>query len=404
MPSTPQSGNTESKRSGETPSGDPLGRDTGTPSPRYEVNVCDALADLPPRYELLFSKAARSSIFFTLPWFRHYTKSILTAHDHLRIYSVETATAEPEARAVLIMCYRSRSAGPFSYRKLVGLGNYYTSLFGIVMDPCQPDFQQVYRVLATAVAGDSMRWNEIDLHPLAADEPHFNALIDAFRQAGLLVQTYFCFGNWYHEVNKQTFREYFRSRPSRLINTEKRKRKALESGGHFRFTLYSDLDGLDRAIADYNQVYNSSWKTREPYPDFVGDLIRCCAEQGWLRLGIGYFDGQPAAAQIWIVVGGQASIYKLAYDEQFAKYSIGTVISSMLMEHALDTDKVEVVDYLTGDDSYKREWMSQRRERWGIRAFNPRTPYGLLAAVRHVGGRAIRRAVDAVRNLRAANR
>jgi CelD/BcsL family acetyltransferase involved in cellulose biosynthesis len=285
---------------------------------------------------------------------------------------------------------------------LSSLGNYYTSLFGVVIDPGQPDVQQIFNALASAIAGDSMRWNEIDLHPVATDEPYLSLLITAFRQAGLLVQTYFCFGNWYLAVNKQAFREYFRGRPSRLINTEKRKRKALEVSGRFRFALFSTPDNLEQAIAEYNQVYNSSWKVHEPYPDFVGDLIRCCAEQGWLRLGIGYLDEQPAAAQIWIVAGGQASIYKLAYDERFAKYSIGTVLSSMLMEYVIDRDKVEVVDYLTGDDSYKREWMSHRRERWGIKAFNSRTPYGLLAAARHMGGRAIRRAADALRKLRHA--
>jgi len=112
---------------------------------------------------------------------------------------------------------------------------------------------------------------------------------------------------------------------------------------------------------------------------------------GALRLGILSVDGEPAAAQLWIVHHGKALIYKLAYDERFADLSVGTILSATLFQHALDVDKVTEVDYLSGDDGYKKDWMSQRRERWGILALNPRTPRGVLAIARHVGGRAVKR-------------
>jgi CelD/BcsL family acetyltransferase involved in cellulose biosynthesis len=63
------------------------------------------------------------------------------------------------------------------------------------------------------------------------------------------------------------------------------------------------------------------------------------------------------------------------------------------MRHALDVDKVREVDYLTGDDPYKRNWMSHRRERWGIAAFDPRRPRGIAAALYHFGGQALKKAL-----------
>ena len=71
---------------------------------------------------------------------------------------------------------------------------------------------------------------------------------------------------------------------------------------------------------------------------------RRCAESGWLRLAIAYIDDQPAAAQIWIVSNGVANIYKLSYDERFAKFSLGTLLTAHLMEHAIDVDKVHEID------------------------------------------------------------
>src|SRR5437879_2639242 len=220
----------------------------------------------------------------------------------------------------------------------------------------------------------------------------FSELVEAFKAAGFVVQTYFSFGNWYLPVNGRSFAQYSESLPSVLKNTLNRKRKKLEKTGRAKIEIVTGGPSLDAAIDAYMKVYLSSWKQPEPHPEFVPGLIRTCSAMGALRLGIVYVDGGPAAAQLWIVHHGNALIYKLAYDERFGELSVGTTLSATLFQHALDVDKVTEVDYLSGDDAYKKDWMSHRRERWGILALNPRTPRGVLAIARHVGGRAVKRA------------
>jgi hypothetical protein len=175
-------------------------------------------------------------------------------------------------------------------------------------------------------------------------------------------------------------------------NTIARKSKKLEKTSRTRIEIVTNLNAVPEAIEAYNKVYEASWKVQEPYPLFMPRFIRLCAEMGWLRLGLVYVDEEPAAAQLWIVNGRIASIYKLAYDERFAPLSVGTILTARLMEHVLDVDKVHEVDYLTGDDSYKKNWMSHRRERWGIMALNPRTVGGVLHIIRHIGGRTLKQA------------
>jgi hypothetical protein len=68
-----------------------------------------------------------------------------------------------------------------------------------------------------------------------------------------------------------------------------------------------------------------------------------------------------------------------------------------MMAHVLDVDRVREVDFGRGDDPYKQLWMSHRREHWGLLAFNPSTPWGLLTAARHLGGRALGRALRCAR-------
>ena len=242
-----------------------------------------------------------------------------------------------------------------------------------------PETRKLAAILAADVAGYSKL--------AGADEERTLARLRALRSEGFLVDRFFSFGNWYVNVGSRTFAQYVEGRP----RTGARQRKKLLSSPRFRYWLVTQPQEVERAMADYERVYRSSWKTGEPYPAFMPGLARRCAERGWLRLGIAYLDGEPAAAQLWIVADATASIFKVAYDQRFAKESVGTLLTSLIMEHVIDRDKVAVVDYLTGDDGYKKDWMSQRRERWGIVAFNPRTVRGLLLAARHFGGRAVRR-------------
>ena len=96
-----------------------------------------------------------------------------------------------------------------------------------------------------------------------------------------------------------------------------------------------------------------------------------------MRLGIVWLKDQPIAAQLWIVSNGRAEIYKVAYDEAFKSHSPGTVLTAQLIQYALEIDGVREIDYLIGDDPYKKNWMSHRRERWGLVAYNRRSVWGL---------------------------
>jgi hypothetical protein len=61
------------------------------------------------------------------------------------------------------------------------------------------------------------------------------------------------------------------------------------------------------------------------------------------------------------------------------------------MQHAMNVDRMAEVDYLSGDDAYKADWMALRRERVGLEAFDMRRPAGLLAAARHFAANRWRR-------------
>ncbi|MDO8701439.1 MAG: GNAT family N-acetyltransferase [Undibacterium sp.] len=357
------------------------------------ICVYQSLAALPDSYRRVFDAGQESGGFFlSFAWFDNLIRHSLSIEHSIRLFGVED-DSDGKAYALLPMCFVTARQRWYAPRKLVAASNYYSSLFSLIHADTEQQVQENTYLLASEIINKTSHWDCIDLHPMARDSGQFESLRQAFLHSGAFIQTYFCFGNWYLKVNGRTFQEYFHSLPSRLKNTINRKSKQLEKSHGLHIKLIQSADELIAATAAYEQVYQSSWKLPEAHPLFISSLMQTCAQRGWLRLGIAYVGEQPVAAQLWIVHQRVASIYKLAYDEKFGKLSIGSILTSRMMEHVIDIDHVDEVDYLTGDDGYKQDWMSNRRERWGLIVFNQRTLKGNLSAFWHLGRQELKKRI-----------
>lgn len=334
-----------------------------------------------------FDKVGCDDFFLSRPWFENFDRTIVRKDESVVLYGVEPSDGTADAFALLpLWQMRPRSwLAPTLWQSLT---NYYTPHFGpLFRGICQ---EQSIRALAQALWADRRHFAAVDLRCLDQAGFAYSALVESLKDCGFLVQTYFQFGNWYLDVAGRSYAEYFTSLSSVLKKNIPYQTRRFERTHRVEWKLVTSRDGFEAALADYEQVYHTSWRDKEAYPDFIRGLAEAALSQGALRLGLLYADGMPVAAQFWIVYGGTASIYKIAYIEPFAKFSVGTVLTAHMMRHAIDVDKVSIVDYLSGDDSYKKDWMSHRRERWGLMAFNPHSVGGLLLAARHVGGRRLK--------------
>lgn len=256
--------------------------------------------------------------------------------------------------------------------------NYYAPVFELPAHP-EPDPESIAALVQSLRRGPA---SVLDLGPCASEDPLNSMLESALRAHGYFVRRYFRFGNWIVRRQGRNYEQYLRERPGTLRSTITRRARRMEraGGGHVR--VYVSEAEAAEATHSYQQVYERSWKQPEPSPDFVPALIRLAARRGWLRCGVLQFDGQPVAVQLWLVDRGRAYIYKLAYDEDFRQYSPGTLLSAHMFRRAFDEDAVDLVDYLIGDDAYKRLWMEERRERYGLLVADLRTVAGLAVAGR----------------------
>jgi CelD/BcsL family acetyltransferase involved in cellulose biosynthesis len=284
-------------------------------------------------------------------------------------------------------------------RILESLSNYYTSLYvPLFSAEMQP---HVLQAMLTSGARQSGGAHVMRFAPMDPESSEYAGLLQALRDSGWVPLTFFCFGNWFLKV-EGGWAGYLKNRGGNLRSSIKRRtRDFLAEDGTLE--IVTGTQDLDAAIAAYNKVYAASWKKPEPYTYFVPSLIKLVAARGMLRLGIARLHGEPIGAQLWIVGKDKASIYKVAYDEAYSEYSPGTVLTSFLMKHVIEVDGVAEVDFLIGDDSYKKLWMSHRRERWGIIAYNPRTFFGCVLLAKELVGRTLKPiAVKLMRSMKSS--
>lgn len=206
------------------------------------------------------------------------------------------------------------------------------------------------------------RAHRVTLSPLPDEDGSASRLADAFAKAGWRVEVTQCDTNHILRVAGQTFAEYWKGRPGRLRTTLKRKSDKV------RVTLLERFDA--KAWEQYEAVYRESWKPTEDHPAMLRAFAKAEGDAGRLRLGLAHFEGQTVAAQFWTVEAGIAYIHKLAHLESHRHLSAGTTLSAALFRKAIDGDKVDLIDFGTGDEPYKRDWMGATRPRYQIDCLN----------------------------------
>lgn len=222
------------------------------------------------------------------------------------------------------------------------------------------------RLLQAIAQGLKRRGWRVTLEPVPDEDGSAARLAEAFRAAGWQVAVDQCDSNHVLDLRGRSFNEYWESRPGTLRTTLKRKSKKVVTEVLTRF---------DPAVwAEYEAIYAASWKPAEDQPAMLRAFAEAEDAAGRLRLGVARADGLAVAAQCWTVENSIAYIHKLAHLESHKPLSAGTTLSAALFAHVIDCDKVSLIDFGTGDQGYKADWMEQVRPRFRIDCLDPAQP------------------------------
>lgn len=243
------------------------------------------------------------------------------------------------------------------------LANWYSFSYGPLFAPADADDRLA---ALTRIAADLRRRSaRVTLAPVSARDGSYDLLVAAFAAAGWRVDAAITGDNHGLDVPAGGFDAYWAARPGALRSTVKRK----GAKGRVELTL---VNAFDPDLWDaYARIYAQSWKPAEGNPAFLRAFARAEGAAGRLRFGIAHIGGRAVAAQFWTVENGTAFIHKLAHVADSENLSPGTLLTHALMRRVIDDDRVTRVDFGTGDDAYKRDWMNRHDPLWTLDFLNP---------------------------------
>lgn len=306
-------------------------------------------------------------------WFERFQANINTGLNLLNLELVQG-----DENVVLPMLTTLPLRYSLQVATLSSMTNYYSPGFGVIDKAVNytPDLLS----LTPASLAELKKHDCVKVAPLSEEQAESWQQI--FAKVGFTGQRYNHSINWFHE-GITDIEQYWSLRPPRLLNTVKRKQAQMARAGGFNTVIFStgEYSQLIQYLIDYHHVYYSSWKQKEPYPAFIDTIAEIAWSEGELRIGIIYHHKKPIAAQIWFVSNASAYIYKLAHIESYARFSPGTVLTAAMMEHCITVDKVNRIDFLTGNDNYKKDWMSDCRPLCGLYLCNKKTWAGRWLSV-----------------------
>ena len=319
------------------------------------------MEQLPEGADTLFAQGEKDSMFFSRPWFENL------AHTAIQDGQAMLLACVVEGGNVLAILPLTRHTGNI----WCSLRHRYSSLYTLLLTDTDQE-----QILACLIQGlSALRVDALLLEPVGEIDSRVNSLQRSMEASGFTCHRNFRFYNWIFKVQGHSYKDYMADRPAKLRNIIARKKRKLEREQGYCIRLFAG-DEAPQAMSDYYAVYGASWKANEQYADFLDGMVAAFSKTGWSRLAVLYIKGQPAAAQLWFVRHAKASIFRLAYDETWRQYSPGSILTGYLMEHVIDTDQVEEIDFLTGNEAYKQDWMSERRERWALSCVKSRKPTG----------------------------
>jgi len=270
---------------------------------------------------------------------------------------------------------------------LAALSNYYSFAYGPIYEG-NPSTRERQALLIRIAADLKKNHQRISLFPLIEDGSGMaEELRRAFAKAGWIAVLTDQNSNHVLDLNGRDFATYWKQRPGQLRSSVKRKGKA----ERYRFEICHHVS--NESWENYCSVYSASWKNAEPWPDMIRAIAEEANTRGALRLGFAYDsdDGRPVASQLWTIEGKTACIHKIAHDSAQDAGSPGTLLSHHMFAHMIDVDHVSHINYGTGGNSYKRDWMERERPMLKLDCFDPRKASMWLPAIKTRISRLVRR-------------
>jgi CelD/BcsL family acetyltransferase involved in cellulose biosynthesis len=155
-----------------------------------------------------------------------------------------------------------------------------------------------------------------------------------------------------------------------------RARRKIESE-HVSFVVDRDPQGVRKAMDRVKPLYDRAERSyprlhldQAPYDTFLRSSLNALAERGQVAVLTIDINGEPAAFDVYVLVGRVAYAILGRYDPRCADFSPGLLLMDRGVQWAADLG-IGRIDWQLGADPYKLRWATSSYDTFNIVAGNP---------------------------------
>lgn len=181
------------------------------------VSILTSIEQLSNEDIAMLSYENQKNFFKSIEWFSCLTKSTHEDDVSVKLYIVSSGN-DPLQKCYLF-CYIDKKR-----RKLSSLSNFYTMEFSVIFSLPQCQKKELLHELSSYIAKEIPANNFIKIQCLYDGIEETNLLYEAFCSSNYLARLHFFKENYFVNVRKKSFNDYYELRPSALTNTIRRKK------------------------------------------------------------------------------------------------------------------------------------------------------------------------------------
>ena len=346
----------------------------------YAIKVITDLEgfyQLQPEWDRLLESHKSHVPFLCFDWFRIWLKHFLREDGLFIVLLYEQNLLVAIAPMVFA---RESIKGILKVRKVSLIGNVYSPVRNVLFNDLNKEARQKYwSKILLFFTEHFIQWDVMELDSLPVEDDTFDILNNVVARLNLKSRQYFCFADWYLDGIDFSGEEYINRLPKKTRNEIKRREKRLKEIGTLEVVRGINKISFDQQMNLYYQVRRKSWKSPESDQDFHCEVREMFDQEGWLRCGTLFLNDIPIAAQIRVVHDGTVYFMEALHDSDYGKYGPGTILRAEFTKYFIDVEQISEIDQIRGDESYKKYWTPNRRERRGITIFNNNAQGQLMA-------------------------
>jgi CelD/BcsL family acetyltransferase involved in cellulose biosynthesis len=148
------------------------------------------------------------------------------------------------------------------------------------------------------------------------------------------------------------------------------RRKKLLQAYPTQFQIFSDPAQVGAALETLARLHTLSRQRkhetgnfyRADYQAFHRDVAQAMARAGYLYIAQMDCEGRPVASTYGFHVGSVLFDYQKGYDPAYSRDGVGSVLTGMVIEDAIERLHAQELDFLRGTEEYKYFWATRDRK------------------------------------------